>query len=109
MPKWSYRRVNRRNSSKIFTSTAKAPPVQMAEKAEGAVAVTNADEHMKKICISVGLLLSLLRAGQAQSLDKPAYESRKLKVEEINLVSSYYHQDGNNSAVTGGIGTETTH
>jgi len=31
---------------------------------------------------------------------------RKLKLEEINLVSSYYNQDGNHSAVTGGIGTE---
>ncbi|MEZ0611587.1 DUF3570 domain-containing protein [Fibrella sp. WM1] len=34
------------------------------------------------------------------------YESRGLKLEEINFVSSYYHQDGNNSAITGGIGTE---
>ena len=61
---------------------------------------------MKKICISVGLLLTLLRAGHAQSVEKPAYEKRKLKFEEINIVSSYYNQDGNNSAVTGGIGTE---
>ncbi|WP_080056220.1 DUF3570 domain-containing protein [Spirosoma aerolatum] len=61
---------------------------------------------MKKICISVGVLLSLLQAGYGQSTTQPAYEKRKLKVEEINLVSSYYQQDGNNSAVTGGIGTE---
>ena len=33
-------------------------------------------------------------------------ENRKLKFEEINFVSGYYHQNGNNSAVTGGIGTE---
>ena len=61
---------------------------------------------MKKICISVGLLLALLRSGYSQTADKPAYESRKLTVQEINLVSSYYQQDGNNSAVTGGIGSE---
>ena len=61
---------------------------------------------MKKICISVGLLLALLRAGHGQSVEKSGYESRKLTVQEINLVSSYYGQDGNNSAVTGGIGTE---
>ncbi|GAB3739146.1 DUF3570 domain-containing protein [Spirosoma lituiforme] len=61
---------------------------------------------MKKICISVGVLLGLLRAGYGQSVTQPAYEARKLKVEEINLVSSYYQQDGNNSAVTGGIGSE---
>lgn len=30
----------------------------------------------------------------------------KLKFEEANFVSSYYSQDGNKSAVTGGIGTE---
>ncbi|GGE41927.1 hypothetical protein GCM10011413_04720 [Pedobacter psychrotolerans] len=39
-------------------------------------------------------------------IDSSNYQSRKLKVDEINLVSAYYHQDGNNSAVTGGIGTE---
>ncbi|WP_338870729.1 DUF3570 domain-containing protein [Spirosoma sp. SC4-14] len=61
---------------------------------------------MKKICLSVGLLLSLMKVGYAQTEQKPAYETRKLKVEEINLVSSYYQQDGNNSAVTGGVGSE---
>jgi hypothetical protein len=60
---------------------------------------------MKKIFLSVGLLVSLWRAGHAQAPTE-SYENRKLKVEEINLVSSYYGQDGNNSAVTGGIGTE---
>ncbi len=39
-------------------------------------------------------------------IDSSKYQSRKLKIDEINLVSAYYHQDGNNSAVTGGIGTE---
>lgn len=38
--------------------------------------------------------------------DSSAYKNRKLKFEEANFVTSYYHQDGNNSAVTGGIGTE---
>lgn len=35
-----------------------------------------------------------------------AFKSRKLKMDEISLVSSYYRQDGNNAAVTGGIGTQ---
>jgi hypothetical protein len=47
---------------------------------------------------------------QAKAQDVPSdstgYKSRKLKLEEVNLVSSYYKQDGNNSAVTGGIGSE---
>ncbi|GCC50284.1 DUF3570 domain-containing protein [Chryseotalea sanaruensis] len=38
--------------------------------------------------------------------DSSRYTLRKLKLEEVNFVSSYYHQEGNNSAVTGGIGTE---
>lgn len=38
--------------------------------------------------------------------DSTNYQSRKLKLDEANIVSAYYHQDGNNSAVTGGIGTE---
>ncbi|MEP7111458.1 MAG: DUF3570 domain-containing protein [Ferruginibacter sp.] len=64
---------------------------------------------MKKIClVVVGLYLNLL-AVFAQSnppQDSTQYKIRKLKLEEVNLVSSYYHQDGNNSSVTGGIGTE---
>lgn len=38
--------------------------------------------------------------------DSSSFKSRKLKVEEINLVSSYYSQDGNNAAVTGGIDSQ---
>lgn len=63
---------------------------------------------MKKLTVTVGLLLSLFTArGQGQQpAQNTSYTSRKLKLEEINLVSSYYEQDGNRSAVTGGIGTE---
>lgn len=42
----------------------------------------------------------------AQANDSTQYKTRKLKLEEVNLVTSYYHQDGNNAAVTGGIGSE---
>ena len=34
------------------------------------------------------------------------YKQRRLKPEEINFVTSYYNQDGENAAVTGGIGTQ---
>jgi hypothetical protein len=62
---------------------------------------------MKKIVLTVGLLVGLLTGVYAQTTnDKEAYEKRKLKIEEVNLVAGYYGQDGNNSAVTGGIGTE---
>jgi len=39
-------------------------------------------------------------------LDTESYYPTALKVDEINLVSSYYSQNGDHSAVTGGIGTE---
>jgi hypothetical protein len=61
---------------------------------------------MRKISLTVlGLYLSIVSAF-SQHADSAAYKSRKLQLDEINFVSSYYHQDGNNSAVTGGIGTE---
>lgn len=61
---------------------------------------------MKKIClVVVGFYISIL-AAFSQQADSAAYKSRKLKLEEVNLVSSYYVQNGNNSAVEGGIGSE---
>ena len=38
--------------------------------------------------------------------DTNAYRPRALRVDEVNIVSSYYNQNGYHSAVTGGIGTE---
>ena len=64
---------------------------------------------MKRIFITGFALLGLFRMAAQDNnngADSTAYKSRKLKLEEINLVSSYYKQDGNNSAVTGGVGTE---
>ena len=64
---------------------------------------------MKKICLTViGLYLNLVAvfAQTNATIDSSQYKNRKLKLEEVNLVSSYYHQDGDNSAVTGGIGSE---
>lgn len=52
----------------------------------------------------------LLRCmAQTFTLDTSAmtmYEKRKLTFDQANIVSSYYSQDGNHSAITGGIGTE---
>ena len=53
------------------------------------------------------MYLQLLTAfSQKAPADTSGYALRKLKVTEVNLVSSYYTQNGNHSAVTGGIGTE---
>jgi hypothetical protein len=54
----------------------------------------------------LGLYLGFLAAFSQITTDSSAYKNRKLTMEEANIVSSYYQQDGDNSAVTGGIGTE---
>lgn len=67
---------------------------------------------MRKIYLHVLMLFLGVLGAQGQIKIKPTiagngnYQSRKLKIDEINLVSAYFHQNGNNSAVTGGIGTE---
>jgi Protein of unknown function (DUF3570) len=61
---------------------------------------------MKRIFYTAAALMALLNTYGQNTVDSTSFKSRKLKIEEINLVSSYYAQDGNNSAVTGGIGTE---
>lgn len=64
---------------------------------------------MKRLFLSViGMYISILAAfsQSKQGADSSTYRSRKLSLEEANIVSSYYSQDGNNSAVTGGIGSE---
>lgn len=51
-------------------------------------------------------MMMLHAFSQFQDKDTSFYIAKPLKIEEVNLVSSYYSQDGNHSAVTGGIGTE---
>ncbi|MCS3869386.1 hypothetical protein J3D55_002302 [Chryseobacterium ginsenosidimutans] len=59
---------------------------------------------MKKLIISIVALFGIfnVKAQENTSSEQP----KKLTFDEANLVSSYYKQDGNNSAVTGGIGSE---
>jgi hypothetical protein len=72
---------------------------------------------MKKVCLTViGLYLLLLNAfsqavtkdtaGHAAKEETVEYVDKPLHLEETNIVSSYYTQNRNHSAVTGGIGTE---
>jgi hypothetical protein len=55
--------------------------------------------------IIIAFYLSILNVFSQKS-DTTIYQSRRLKIEEVNFVSSYYRQDGNNAAVTGGVGSE---
>lgn len=55
---------------------------------------------------ALSIFFSTLLSFSQSVEDSSTYKNRKLKVEEINFVSSYYNQKGNNSAVTGGVGNE---
>ncbi len=58
-----------------------------------------------KIIVSVFILTCALNYAQAQ--DGPeAYKKRVLETTEVDFLTSYYSQDGENAAVSGGIGTE---
>lgn len=65
---------------------------------------------MKKRIFAASILAFLfgnnMKAQNTETTDSTAYKKQKLKIEEVNFISSYYTQDGNNSAVTGGLGTE---
>ena len=63
---------------------------------------------MRKIYLTVvGLYLLFLNAF-SQSINDTSgnYKNRKLKLEETNIISGYYQQDGHHSAITGGNGTQ---
>jgi hypothetical protein len=61
---------------------------------------------MKRIFLTALGLLALVKSFSQNVPDSSGFQSRKLKVEEINLVSSYYSQTGDHAAVTGGTGTQ---
>ncbi len=68
---------------------------------------------MKKIHAKIMLILLLFPLamfGQNDSIPKPqnkqTFKKRVLSATELNILSSYYEQDGQNASVTGGIGSE---
>ena len=62
---------------------------------------------MRKICLTlVGLYVGLFAGFAQDTADSSKYKNNILTFEEANIVSSYYSQNGNNSAVTGGTGPE---
>jgi hypothetical protein len=60
---------------------------------------------MKKLSLALIAAFFQVLSSFAQT-DSGVYKQRKLRIDEVTLVSGYYTQNGNNSAVTGGIGTE---
>ncbi|HVZ26237.1 MAG TPA: DUF3570 domain-containing protein, partial [Sediminibacterium sp.] len=62
---------------------------------------------MRKLSLTlVGIVLFFLHAFSQSRNPDTIYMPKPLKLDEINLVSSYYAQEGNHSAITGGIGDE---
>ncbi|ASZ11264.1 DUF3570 domain-containing protein [Chitinophaga pendula] len=60
---------------------------------------------MKKRYLLFGLLATSLYARAQAPVDKP-YKKQRVSKTDIQVLFSYYTQDGDHSAVTGGIGTE---
>ncbi len=63
---------------------------------------------MRKICLTIlgSYLLFLYSIGQSYSDSTSEYNRPSLKLDETNLISNYYTQTGNHSAITGGEGTQ---
>ena len=63
---------------------------------------------MRRICLTVvgSFLLFLNSFSQSVADSTSEYHSPDLKLEEANLVTNYYSQTGNHSAITGGVGTQ---
>lgn len=61
---------------------------------------------MKKILMTAMAVMALIKGHAQNKTPDTGFIPRKLKLEEINLVSSYYRQDGDHAAVTGGIGSQ---
>jgi hypothetical protein len=73
----------------------------MEENLAEVVVVIN--KEMKKIIILVALFIPFIGFSQTTTNE---YKKRVLETAEVDLVTSFYSQDGDNAAVTGGIGTE---
>lgn len=63
---------------------------------------------MRKISLTaLGLFAGLLGLfAQSPDSDTTAYKSTAVSLEELNVLSSYYHQNGDHSPILGGIGSE---
>ncbi|NAS30229.1 DUF3570 domain-containing protein [Flavobacteriaceae bacterium R38] len=61
---------------------------------------------MRYIFLFSFLLIAFLGQAQNEEQDVKQYKKRVLETVEIDFLSSFYSQDGDNAAVTGGVGTE---
>lgn len=84
--------------------------MQMEEKRVADAAVTNNPNQFvmkifKKYIVVFLILFGCSAFAQETNSDK-SYKKRVLETTEVDFLTSYYSQDGDNAAVSGGIGTE---
>ena len=76
----------------------------MVERQAVVVVVTKSQQMRNQILLSlITLLISQITIAQNDTTD--VYKKRVLASNEIDFMYSYYTQDGNNAAVSGGIET----
>jgi len=63
-------------------------------------------EMMRKILLTLLIFPSVISFAQEQD-SVQTYKKRVLESTEVDILASYYTQDGDNAAVTGGEGTES--
>ena len=78
----------------------------MEEKLEEAVAVTNKTRKLKKFILILCVFAFAKSYSQTGQDSTKVYKKRVLETTEVDFLTSYYSQDGDNAAVSGGIGTE---
>ncbi|WP_092098825.1 DUF3570 domain-containing protein [Pontibacter chinhatensis] len=62
--------------------------------------------QLRYIGLMVACTLASSAVAQSPATSAPARRVRKLEDTEVNILGSYYSQDGDHSPVTGGVGTE---
>lgn len=70
------------------------------------VAVINKTRNLKKIILILCVFALAKSYSQTGQDSIKVYKKRVLETTEVDFLSSYYSQDGDNAAVSGGIGTE---
>ena len=78
----------------------------MEEKLEEAAAATNKTRNLKKIILIFCVFAFAKSYSQTGQDSTKVYKKRVLETTEVDFLTSYYSQDGDNAAVSGGIGTE---
>jgi hypothetical protein len=78
----------------------------MEGKLVEAVVVTNKTRNLKNLILIFCVFAFARSYSQTTQDSTKVYKKRVLETTEVDFLTSYYSQDGDNAAVSGGIGTE---